>query len=338
MSISRLLSCVIFVLAGISLYGQTDTVAFRDGQVLVGEIKSLDRGVLKFETSYTDKDMALEWGEVVYVKSNSLFTIDFIEGVELYGQLITLPDSTFEIETLLGTFFKTSIPEIVYLNPLETEILDRFNAQVSFGFDLARANNLQTLTTRASLSYYATRFSANTAYNTYNSMQDGVDQIQRTDGLLQFTYMVKNNWFGIFTVNTLSNTEQRIDLRVNTQMGMGRYFIRTNSAYWGFKIGANRNVESYSNETPEAQTWEGYVGSELNLYDLGDLNLVLSITVYPGITEQGRFRSDSNIDFKYALPLDFFVKMGASVNTDNRPAEDASNIDYVFNTSFGWEF
>jgi hypothetical protein len=36
--------------------------------------------------------------------------------------------------------------------------------------------------------------------------------------------------------------------------------------------------------------------------------------------------------------LDFFVKMGVSVNYDNRPAGDAPETDYVFNISFGWEW
>ena len=46
----------------------------------------------------------------------------------------------------------------------------------------------------------------------------------------------------------------------------------------------------------------------------------------------------SDSDFKYELPLDFFIKVGLSLNYDNRPADGASEIDYVFQTGFGWEW
>ena len=106
----------------------------------------------------------------------------------------------------------------------------------------------------------------------------------------------------------------------------------------GVKLGANRNIERYSADTPNRNSWEGYLGSELNLYDIGDLDLLTSIMVYPGITEKGRWRSDLNCDLKYDLPIDFYIKIGFTINYDNRPAEGASETDYVIQTGFGWEW
>ena len=59
---------------------------------------------------------------------------------------------------------------------------------------------------------------------------------------------------------------------------------------------------------------------------------------YPSITDPGRLRTDSNLDLKYELPMDFYINLGISFNYDNRPAEGASEIDYVFYTGFGWEW
>jgi hypothetical protein len=74
------------------------------------------------------------------------------------------------------------------------------------------------------------------------------------------------------------------------------------------------------------------------MFDVGDLNLLTNATVYPGITESGRWRVDYKIDVKYDLPLDFYVKLSFSANYDNQPVEGASKTDYVFVTGFGWEW
>jgi len=125
---------------------------------------------------------------------------------------------------------------------------------------------------------------------------------------------------------------------MNFQLGMGKFLIRTNSSYWGAKLGVNRNVERYSSETEDRESWEAYVGSELDLYNIGDLNLLTSLMVYPGITATERIRSDFVFDLKYDLPYDFYIKLGFSANYDNKPAADASEFDYVFNSGFGWKW
>ena len=83
---------------------------------------------------------------------------------------------------------------------------------------------------------------------------------------------------------------------------------------------------------------EGFFGTELNLYDIGDLSLVTKVIAYPSFTESGRWRTDFNFDAKYDLPLDFYIKAGLTLNYDNRPVEGASETDYVFQTGFGWEW
>jgi hypothetical protein len=82
---------------------------------------------------------------------------------------------------------------------------------------------------------------------------------------------------------------------------------------------------------------EGYVGSELNLFDIGDFSLFISIFIFPSFTESGRWRSDIRLDTKYKFPKDFYIKFGLTMNYDNRPALAGKKIDYVFAFSVGWE-
>ena len=48
--------------------------------------------------------------------------------------------------------------------------------------------------------------------------------------------------------------------------------------------------------TPSRQSFEAFIGTELNLYDIGDLSLLTNITVYPSVVspeevEDGRVRA-----------------------------------------------
>ena len=83
---------------------------------------------------------------------------------------------------------------------------------------------------------------------------------------------------------------------------------------------------------------EAYAGTELNIFDIGDLNLLSSLYVYPSLTESGRWRSDFKFDTKYDLPKDFYIKIGLTWNYDNRPAVEGKETDYVMAFSVGWEW
>jgi hypothetical protein len=191
---------------------------------------------------------------------------------------------------------------------------------------------------RSTLGYLAEKWSADASYNTLKSTQAETDPIHRTDGGLSFNYFLPKDWYIPASITFLSNNEQKIDLRTLAKLGIGKYVIHTNHSYWGFSGGASYNNENYSDMTPDRESWEGFFGSELNLYDIGDLSLLTKVVAYPSITESGRWRADFVFDTKYDLPLDFYVKLGFTVNFDNQPVENAPETDYVLQTGIGWEW
>jgi hypothetical protein len=122
--------------------------------------------------------------------------------------------------------------------------------------------------------------------------------------------------------------------------------IHTNQSYWGFAAGINFNNESFIPDTteveptPDRRSLEGFFGSEYNMFNVGDLDLLTNITAYPSFTESGRWRVDFNFEARYEMWFDddFYIKLGYSLNYDNQPVENASKVDYVLNTGFGWSW
>jgi hypothetical protein len=320
------------------LFAQIDSLHFKSGEFIIGEIKSMDKGILKVETDYSDSDFQIEWDKLISLKTTTQFMIMLSDGRKYYGTMKSTSDTTILLLTKYEAEQVVSNSQIISMVPFDDKFLDRLSANISLGFDLAKAKNLQSLTTRSSLGYRAEKWDTDLSFYALRSTQDSVEDIQRTEAALNFRYILPRRFYTVATVSGLSNTEQKLDLRVNAQLGLGNFLVQTGSMYWGAKLGVNRNIENYSNETNDKSSWEGYLGTEVNLFDMGDVSMLFLIMAYPSITEPGRLRTDSKLDFKYELPLDFYINLGISLNSDNRPAEDAGEIDYVLYTGFGWEW
>ncbi len=49
-------------------YAQNDTLILHNGDIIVGDLKSMDRGVLTIKTSYSDSDFKIEWEKIKVMK------------------------------------------------------------------------------------------------------------------------------------------------------------------------------------------------------------------------------------------------------------------------------
>ena len=68
----------------------TDVVVFDNGDRLTGEIKSLERGRLRFKTEATDT-ISIEWDNVAFLSSDQNIQIETYEGRRYLGRLKLSP-------------------------------------------------------------------------------------------------------------------------------------------------------------------------------------------------------------------------------------------------------
>lgn len=319
-------------------FAQTDSLILTNGNIIVGEFKDMDKGVLTIETDYSDSDFKIEWGGIKEMYSNTKFLITLSNGTRYNGPLKTSTAGAVIIDDIDTGSEEVNLNEIVFLKSVDEGFLSRLYANVDLGFSFTKANNLRQISMRSKIGYLAERWQADASYNNLYSTQDETDPIRRIDGGLSYKYYLPMDWYLPVDLTFLSNTEQLIDLRLNAKVGIGKYIIHTNNAYWGFAVGASYVNENFSSDAEEKNSLEGYFGSELNLYDIGDLSLLTKAVAYPSITESGRWRGDFVFDTKYDLPLDFYIKLGFTLNYDNQPVEGAPDSDYVFTTGLGWEW
>ena len=317
---------------------QSDSLMFDNNEYLIGEIKSLQRGVLTFKTAYSDSNFKIEWQAVRAISSTQDYLITLTNGRRLKG-IINSTDSAEVIIETSEVFYHVKMIEIVELKPIEDSFWDRFSASIDLGYNLTKANNLVQFNSRLYAGYLTEKWEVNGTFNDVFNSQDSIADTRRVDANIQFKYFFGKDWFIQISNDFLKNDEQKLDLRSTTRIGIGNYLVNTNTLYLAVMTGAAINNETYiENANPNRQSGEAFLSLEYNMFNTGDLGLLTSVITYPSLTEQGRVRVDYKFDIKYDLPLDFYVKIGTTVNYDNRPIEGASELDYVIQTGIGWEW
>ena len=333
------LCLMLLIITCTASHAQIDTLHLDTNNVILGEVKSMNKVVLTIETNYSDSDFTIEWLKIKKIYTQSVFLTSLTDGSRIIGSLKSNEDNSITITNREGAVeAEVQIPEIVFLQPLNEGFLSRLDAAVDFGISFTKANNLRQFTFGANLKYTEDKWSALINANMLRSTQDNSEDIRREDASFVFNYFLPKDWYLSPQVSLLSNTEQLLDLRAIVSMGVGKYLVNNNKMYWGVLTGLSYNNEQFSSDAEDRSSIEGILGTELNMFDAKDLSLITRLITYPSFSESGRWRVDWNFDLKYDLPLDFYIKTGITLNYDNRPTLGASDSDYYWKLAFGWEW
>jgi len=316
-----LLGCLFFNCVS-QLNAQHDSLVLKNGNVIVGEIKSMDKAVVKMETAYSKSDFSIEWSGIKEIYSKGPFMVTLSDGRKINGILQSTAADKLLIIGENEQKIETSLSDIVFLKGLKEDFWSRLSAS----------------TINSAIGYTANKSMLDFYYTMVNSSQDNIATTKRTDASINYKYSLPKDWFLAASMTFLSNTEQALDLRSMGKIGAGNYIVHTNRSYWALSGGFSYNNETFTNGTENRNSTEAYAGTELNLFDIGDLSLFNSIYVYPSLTESGRLRTDFKIDIKYNLPHDFYLKTGLTLNYDNKPAVAGKESDYVLFFTIGWQW
>ena len=335
-SIIGLMTCCFLCFKG---YSQHDSLILTNNNIIVGEIKSLNNGVITIETDYSKNDFTIEWPKVKRIYSKTNFLVTLANGQRINGP-VRSSDTTNRvvISGIDGITVGTVIDSIVYLKGVKSQFWSRVYGGIDLGLNLTKANDLRQFDVRSTFGYIGNRWQGEVYYNDLRSVQDSTTETKRTESGLGLKYFLPKDWFIALPIDLLSNTEQALDLRTTASLALGKFIAHTNRSYWALAAGASLNHESFTNDKENRQSTEGFLGSELNLFDIGDFSLKNTTNVYGSFTEAGRWRVDFTLDTKYDLPLDLYLKLGLTFNYDNRPAIEGSQVDYVLGFGIGWEF
>jgi len=335
MKLSLVLLSIMMIFKG---FAQRDSLVMKNGDILVGEIKDMNKGVLILKTSYSDKDFNIEWIDVREAYGNVRYLLLLTDGRRLNGTFYTDKSrNKLVIRDEDQNLYYVALDELVYIKGLKSNFWGRSSANIDIGFNLAKTNSLKQFTANLKYAYLADTWQTDLYYNHLYATQQTVEPNRRIDAGYGFRYFLQKDWFLSAFVGFLSNTEQALKLRTSGTLGVGRFLRRTNRLYLATGGGVVFNNEVFYSNTPRRNSLELLLGGEVNLFDIGDLNLHVRPNLYMSLTESGRWRFDLKGDLKYDLPMDFYIKTSLNLNYDNRPAVTGNETDYVWSITFGWE-
>jgi len=317
-------------------YAQKDTITFKNKDIIVGELKEMSSNILIVKTPYSDKDFNIAFDKVTSLNLENRYSIQLSNGVRLYGTIKTKnnkivvtreDDSTIEID----------LKQIVILTKVDDGFWNHFKGSFDFGYTLAKSNNSNQLNFTGSLNYISERWNHRLQYNQLESTQDDAEDIKRTEWSIDSKRYLKNKWFISSDLSFLSNTSQDIEERFTPSVGAGNYLVRNNKLFFLVGSGLTYNIEKYTNSTDNKESMEMFLTTQFNMFNFKKIDLFVSATGFPSLSEKGRFRADYSFKIKYDLPYDFYIKTELQANFDNQPVSSAIKNDYVFSTGFGWE-
>jgi len=321
----------------LAAHAQKDSLILTNGDIMAGEIKSMDKGVLYIETPYSKNDFNIKWNEIKEVYSTTRFLVTLRDGRRINGNVKSNAAGNLVLAEESGDTTETTFEDLVNLIGLKSEFWSRVDASIDLGFSFTKANHLRQGTMEAAAGYLGDHWSTDIFYNLFRSIQDSIAATRRNEAGINYIYYLPDDWYLMADGNYLSNTEQALNARYTGKLGAGKFLVHSNRSYWGLGGGLSINLESFTNDTPKRSSAEAYAGTQLNLFDTGDLSLLSTLYVYPSLTESGRVRSDFKVDTKYEFAQDFYLKFNLTLNYDNRPAVAGNETDYVYGLSLGWE-
>jgi hypothetical protein len=331
------LTLVLLLFAGVA-YANTDVVTFKNGDRLTGEVKSLERGRLRFKTEATDT-INIEWDNVAYLSSDQNIQVETILGARFLGHLGRSEDKFILIvETRSGPIALNNI-QVVLMTPIEEKGVNRLDGDITAGYNFTKANEVEQLNIGLDLKFRTETRILSLSWDSIltDSLENDANQRESLD--LDFTRLLRDRWLLGGNINLNRNDELGIDLRTSVGGSGGRIVSQSDHSSLILMGGLMFTREDLADSTIDQDTIEatGTLTWDWFRFDSPELDLSTSLQVIPNLTDTGRVRGELDIKLKWEMIEDLFWELSYYHSYDNRPPENKNN-DYGIITSIGYDF
>ena len=333
------LALLLILSGGAHASRKTDIITLYNGDRVTGEIISLEGGILEISTDAMGR-IKVEWPEVAGVQSDYHYELRLSDGERLYG---SFHDEARPGQIVLVDIFgkhEVEWLQVVEIRPIEDNFLDRLDVYLSTTFSYTKATDLAQVALNTTVSYEdelsRTSFAGRTDIirtddRDSNSSRFDIDHWQwRKD---------RSDSFRTTFANYEDNDELGLENRVGAGAGIGRYFADTHKTRFTGSVGLQVITESLADQGTN-QDVELYLSTTFSAWKFTtpELDVDVTLNVYPSITDGGRVRTDGNLRIRWELVEDLFWDVSAWMTSDNKADDSESTVDYSITTGIGWQY
>jgi len=340
--LSRSLALLFLLQFSVSAWAaKTDVVYLKNGDRVTGEVKNLDRAILEFSTDSMGT-VFIEWKDILEVVSDTGQTVELTNGQRFYGPLAK-PDGQemVTVETEQGPVGVSTL-DVVSMYPVESGFWDRLDISANLGFSWDKASEVGKYSIGIDTELRNPRFVSRASFTSEITTQEGRNDTTRAALNASHYVFRRDKRYHMIWGDMENNDGLDIDLRVVAGAGYG-YLPLRNQRNW-LAIGAGLAVNREIPVTGAQQTSLEAVGTlrySYFKYSDPERSFNSDLSVFPSLTEAGRWRATFNTDFRLEFLSDLFWKLTLYASYDSDPAsQDAStsNSDYGVTSSFSYKF
>ncbi len=330
-----------FVMIGFLSFGQkTDTIVHINGNVLLGEIKKLDNGIVTFKMDGMGT-IKFEIDKINTLSSNKHFQIIVKSGMQYYGTIDTSSINRMVRINVMNGSELLPIENLVELYPIKKNFWLRTSGLFSLGFNFSKGSGIGSLTSSGKVDYRNRKSYTVLNWNENTTIQADTINSNKSDLSLNFQRVIIKKWYFGLNAEASSNSELGLDLRVLGGFSMNNYIIQNYHNRLFLAVGASGNREWANGEETPTNNMEGLLGANYHYfkYTNPEINISSYVNAYPNFTTAGRWRVNYSLDAMVEVINDFHVGINFYYNYDSKPvSSDASTNDYGITTTLSYSF
>jgi hypothetical protein len=343
-----ILSSVLLLLAvPLLARDKTDLLVMKNGDRMTCQVKGLDAGVLYVAFDYIDGTASVDWSKVARLESKQSFVVKTGNGSVYTGTLKTTEtgaDRPVKIQVVETPELETVIDgsQIVQMIAASERFWERFNGEVSFGTTYTKGNQSKQYNLNSQTVYVRERWSAEAIFSSNLTSSSGANASTRNSLELYARHLMsRNNWFYTGLGSFLRSSEQGIKLQSSLGGGVGRYLKNTNRTSIAVAGGVAWQGTKYEQTVvplSKQNTAAAMLYVETRLFKFSKTNLDLTTSIFPAISDPGRFRFNTNTSYYIKLVSNLKWNLSFYGNWDNRPPAGFSGSDYGTSSGLSWTF
>jgi len=320
---------------------KTDTLVSTNGNIITGEIKKIEYGLLTYKVSGMGT-LSVETEKIQTLKSVKHFQIILDNGLLYFGSLDTVSGDQPKVKIVSRTqTYIVAVKSIVELFPIKKNFWLRTSGSFSLGGNYTKSSRILQLNFTGNLNYRTKKRFFQAGWNNQITLQNDSIISEKQSNTMSYRRYFKHHYSFQSQLGASSNQELNLKSRIYLNLTAGKDFIHTYRSvfYTGLGLSGNSEITDYSNSN--TYNLEGVLMLNYEFYKRTDpqINITTIFDTYPSFTIKGRWRFDASLNARIEVFNDFYIGINIYNNYDNSTSlsPDKHN-DWGVNTTLSYSF
>ncbi len=345
--VKKVIILLFFSLLPATIFAQkNDTVVLQNNNILTGEIKNLEFGLLTFKTDGMGT-VKIKSEELKSLKSNKRFQIQLNNGYIYFGSFDTVngPGAYVKIITSSKTVYKTEIKNIILIYQFRKKIWSRLSGTFSLGMSYSKSSTIFQTNFSGNLKYWGKRRQVTLSWTDNISAQNDSIITNKQSNSLSYKHYVKKRFSAQGFFEYSKNKELNLQHRFSLNLLGGMDVVHRYRSLLYFGTGVSGNSELYTNDTTNKvnMEWVFQMNFEIFKRSHPELSFFANTVVYPSLTVANRYRINSVIEGRIEIFNNFYIGIQFYDDFDNKPQGDDTDLqshtnDWGVNGTISYSF